>query len=80
MNMERRIKEKQTREFMMGLLNDEQQEVVAQYEMFDWFLIFVRRPTPESAIPFLKNTDTGRFAILESDGSLNEDQDLVIRE
>jgi hypothetical protein len=80
MDNERRIREKQTRQFMMSLLNDEQKEVVAQYEMFDWFLIFVRRPTAESAIPFLKNNDTGRFAILESDGSLNEDHELVIRE
>ena len=80
MDDERRIREKQTRQFMMSLLNDEQKEVVSRYETFEWFLIFVRRPSAQMTIPFLKNGDTGRFAILESDGSLNQDHAQIIRQ
>lgn len=64
----------------MDMLNDDQKEVVSQYEMFKWFLVFVRRPSAETPIPFLKNGDTGRFAILEPDGSLNEDHELIVRQ
>ena len=75
-----RAKEKQTRQFMMALLSDDQKEVVTQYEMFDWYLIFVRQSLGQPAIPILKNSDTGRYAFLEPDGSLNEDQELIVRQ
>ena len=80
MDREKRSKEKQTRQIMMALLNDVQKEVVTQYEMSGWYLIFVRRPLGQPVIPFLKNSDTGRYAILAPDGSLNKDHEQIVRQ
>ena len=63
---------------MIELLNDAQKELVTQYEMSGWYLIFVRQPLSPSVIPVLKNSNSGRYAILEPDGSLNKDHGLII--
>ena len=71
MDWDKRSNEKQTRQFMMALLDDAQKEVVTQCKIFGWYLNFVRQPLGQPVIPVLKNSDTGRYAILEPDGSLN---------
>ena len=80
MDRDRRSKESHTRQFMMAALNDAQRVAINQVEMCGWCLIFVRKPLGQSAIPALKNSDSGRYAIVKPDGSLNEDQKLIVRQ
>ena len=78
MDGDKRSNEKQTRLFMMALLDDGQKEVVIQCEMMGWYLGFVRQPLGQSVIPFLKNSNNGGYAILEPGGSLNKDHNQII--
>jgi len=75
-----RRKEKQTHQYMMSLLNDAQKAVVTQVEVFGWNLVFVRQPLGQPAIPVLKDSSSGQYAIPESDGSLNRDHELFVRQ
>ena len=48
-------------------------------EQFRWQLRFVRRPLFQAPVPVLFNHDGTRFAVLEADGSINEDPGFKIR-
>ena len=79
MDGEKRAKDAQSRRLMMTELTDAQQAAIVQLEGFGWYLSFVRRPLFKPVIPVLHDEDTDRYAILEPDGSLNEDCDLTVR-
>lgn len=48
-------------------------------EQFQWTLRFVRRPLFLAPIPVLFNRDGSRYAVLEADGSINENPGFKIR-
>ena len=48
-------------------------------ENFGWTLAFVRQPLFETAIAVVVSPDRQRYAVLESDGELNMNPQIVIR-
>lgn len=61
-------------------LNDAQRLQLASLERFGWELRFVRRPLFLTPIPVVFDGDRKKFAVLEPDGSLNENPPFKIRE
>jgi hypothetical protein len=49
-------------------------------EHFRWTLRFVRRPMFKDPIPVAFHRDGKRFVVIEPDGTLNENPDIVVRE
>lgn len=49
-------------------------------EHFRWTLRFVRRPLFLDPIPVVIHPDGKRFAVIEADGSINEDSGLKLRD
>jgi hypothetical protein len=80
MDKERREESQQSRELMTQELNDAQRAAIHQLEGFGWSLSFVRRPLFEEVIPVLRDPDSDRYAVLEKDGTLNENHDLIVRQ
>jgi hypothetical protein len=60
-------------------LNEAQQMTLASLEPFGWELKFVRRPMFQAAIPVVFDGDRKKFAVLEADGTLNENPGFKIR-
>ena len=79
MDGDKRSDKDQSRRLMLQELTDAQRAAINQLEGFGWYLTFVRRPLFQSVVPVLHDEDSGRYAILEPDGSLNEDHELTIR-
>lgn len=67
-----------TAELRAGL-SKEQLHTLHTMEQFRWELRFVRRPLFNAPIPVLFNRDSSRYAVLESDGTFNEDPGFKIR-
>ena len=51
-----------------------------ELERFGWELKFVRRPPFQPSIPVVFDADRKQFAVLEPDGTLNENPGFTIRE
>ena len=49
-------------------------------EHFGWTLRFVRRPMFRDPIPVLFSRDGKRYVVLQADGTLDENPDLVTRD
>lgn len=64
---------------LRALLNEDQRMTLAELEQFGWSLKFVRRPLFLPSIPVVVDGDRKRYAVLESDGSLNESPEFNIR-
>lgn len=79
MDDKRHNTEKELAIALKRLLNDEQRDTLSSLERFGWELKFIRRPLFQQSIAVVFDSDRKRFAILEPDGSLNENPDLVIR-
>ena len=60
-------------------LSRAQLDTLETMESFHWRLGFVRWPVFKAAIPVLFNRDGTRFAVLEADGSINENPGFKIR-
>ncbi len=60
-------------------LNNEQKMTLQHLEGFGWELKFVRRPLFQTPIPVVFDGERRRYAVLEEDGSLNENPDFDIR-
>ena len=76
---ERRINAEPVPENLESVLSPCQMKALSQLEDSDWFLWFVRRSNDKSAIPFLIDCELSCVAILEADGSLNRDHELLFR-
>ena len=61
-------------------LNEAQRLELASLERFGWELKFVRRPMFQTPIPVVFDGDRRKFAVLEPDGTLNENPGFEIRE
>jgi hypothetical protein len=60
-------------------LNEAQQLTLAGLEQFGWELKFVRRPMFQAPVPIVFDGDRRKYAILEPDGTLNENPGFKIR-
>ena len=77
--LERRKTEK---EFALSLkreLNEEQRMTLADIERFGWELKFIRRPLFQPSIAVVFDSERKTFAVLEPDGTLNENPGINIR-
>jgi len=61
-------------------LNDIQALTLAGLEQFGWELKFVRRPMFQASIPVVFDGDRKKYAVLEPDGTLNENPGFKIRD
>ena len=61
------------------VLTEAQLTTLARLESMDWFLLFVRRPSKQSPVPFLIDSELRSTAVIEDDGSLNRDHGLSDR-
>jgi hypothetical protein len=61
-------------------LNDAQKLTLASLEPFGWELKFIRHPMFEAGVPVVFDGDRKKFAVLELDGTLNENPPFKIRE
>lgn len=61
-------------------LNEEQRDMLNSLERFGWELKFIRRPPFQPKIPIVFDGDRKTFAILEDDGTLNENPPFKIRD
>ena len=53
---------------------------LVELEQFGWSLKFVRRPMFQPSIPVVIDADRKRYAVLEADGTLNENPGFTIRD
>lgn len=60
-------------------LNDDQLLTLNELEKFGWELKFVRRPPFQPVVPVVFDGDRKQFAVIEADGTLNENPGFVIR-
>ncbi len=61
------------------LLNVAQLAALRELQNFGWTVTLVRRPLFTTPTPVLKSPDGGKYAIIEEDGSVNYNPDIVIR-
>lgn len=78
-NIERRGKMRAVPLNYRSMLNQDQKNALRNIEKFGWQLAFVRRRTFESPVFVVSSTDRQRFAIIEGNGEVNIDPDLVLR-
>jgi len=76
---ERRNGEEEGTSRLRDLLNDDQRMTLVELEHFGWALKFVRRPLFQPSNPVVFDADRKRYAVLEADGSLNEQPGFDIR-
>jgi len=60
-------------------LNDAQRRSLVRVEEFGWRLAFIRRPVFQDIVPVVVSDDGKRHGVLEEDGSINTQHELVIR-
>ncbi len=71
--------EKELATLLKRELNEEQRLTLADLERFGWELKFIRRPLFQPSIAVVFDSDRKRFAVLEPDGTLNENPGITIR-
>ena len=60
-------------------LNHTQQQILRKIEGLGFRLIFMRRPVFQDPIPIVINDRGDKIGILETDGRLNMEPDIVLR-
>jgi hypothetical protein len=71
--------EKQSGYVMKRELNEEQRLALNQLEGFGWELKFIRHPRFQHSVAVVFDPDRKHFAVLEEDGTLNENPPFDIR-
>ncbi|WP_204378436.1 hypothetical protein [Agaribacterium haliotis] len=64
---------------LRAFLSDDQRQALRQVEGFGWSLAFVRRPLFQDPTVVLQNPDHVTYSVLEDDGTVNEQPDIIIR-
>ena len=80
MNDKRRATEKALAYTLKRELNEEQRDTLSRIEQFGWELKFIRRPLFQPSIAVVFDSDRKRYAVLELDGTLNEEPGFEIRQ
>lgn len=78
--MERRKAEKELSVTLKRSLNEAQRVTLQGLEHFGWELKFVRRKPFQPPVPVVFDGDRKKFAVLEEDGTLNENPGFEIRQ
>lgn len=79
MTSERRGNRKLTQDEVRKLLNPRQFTALLECQCFGWRLKFIRSPLFKEPVPVLYNRNIDRIGILEADGHINMDLELVVR-
>jgi len=61
-------------------LSPEQMQMLHQIESFGWKIKFIRRPVFQDPVIVLVGDDEKKIGILEKDGRINMDPDIVLRD
>jgi hypothetical protein len=64
---------------MLRELNEAQLSMLKALEAYGWELKFIRRPMFAKGVPVVFDGERKKFAVLEADGSLNENPGFDIR-
>ena len=80
MDQEHREKQPPVPDDLGNYLNPEQQLALKQVESYGWHLEFVRRPLFQDVTAVVMGPGGKPVGILEKDGSINQDPDIVIRD
>ena len=80
MGNERRHQTQRPGRLLEAKLNTEQLATLHSLETFGWELKFVRMPLFQDAVPVVFDGSREKFAILNPDGTLDENPDIVIRD
>ena len=64
---------------LTSILNEEQLIAYRGLERFGWYIKFVRRPLFQRPVCVMSNPEGTILAVLEKDGSLNENPDVPLR-
>jgi hypothetical protein len=79
-DLERRKAEKEYANVLKRQLNAAQILTLRGLEQFGWELKFIRRPPFQTPIAVVSDGDRRKYAVLELDGSLNENPGFAIRD
>ncbi|MBK6728802.1 MAG: hypothetical protein IPG63_16545 [Xanthomonadales bacterium] len=79
MSLERRLDMPRPLRAMERDLNEDQIMSLRGLERYGWELKFVRRPPSKTPIPVVFDSARKKFAVLKSDGSLDENPGFDIR-
>ena len=79
MDRERRKQEEEARAKLRTELNQDQLMTLSELERFGWELKFIRRPIFAEIIPVVFDPDRNSYAVIRSDGTLDENPDFKIR-
>lgn len=79
MMRERRVTPAKPGSVLKHELNDDQLITLNELEKFGWELKFVRRPPFQPVVPVVFDGDRRQFAVIEPDGTLNENPAIPIR-
>lgn len=80
MEQENRLKQPPIPEKLDEFLNVEQMLALKQVESYGWHLEFVRRPLFQEVTAVVMGPGGKPVGILEEDGSINQNSDIVIRD
>jgi hypothetical protein len=61
-------------------LNQEQLEVLNKIDSFGWNIKFIRRPVFQEPVVVITNKEGNSIGVLETDGRINLELDINIRE
>ncbi len=64
---------------LMKFLNEDQLMAFHSMERFGWHIKFIRRPLFQRPMCVLSSPDGTKLAVLETDGSINEDAEIQLR-
>lgn len=78
MTTERRRGE-EARAALKRQLNEDQRITLSEIERYGWELKFIRHPPFAPAVPVVFDGERKRFAVLEPDGTLNDNPAITIR-
>jgi len=80
LDLERRKTLRELSSVLKRELNDAQLATLNGLEQFGWELKFVRRKPFQPPVPVVFDGDRKHFAVLEADGTLNENPGFEIRQ
>lgn len=80
MSREKRIRQAPIPTNYMDLLNDDQKRTMQKMEQFGWELKFVRRPLFQVPTAVMVDPSGAVYGVLEENGDLNRNYDIVIRD
>ena len=79
MGEDKRKGDKPVPENLDQILNERQKHTLRHWEGFGWRLEFVRRPIFQEIVSVVCNGDGNKIGILEKDGNINMEPDIVLR-